>query len=79
MNYGMKDNLHIKFIHKISLEIKCFKEQYDNIDILICTPLKFVKLFKKSDINISTIQFIVFDEADKYFELVLTFIYSVFI
>lgn len=41
------------------------------IDILVCTPLKFLKAFKY--LNLTNLQYIIMDECDKYFELVLIF------
>lgn len=49
-----------------------FKQAWNHIDILICTPLKFLKMYKRvADlIDINKIEYIVMDESDKYFELV---------
>ena len=67
---GKKTDLKIKFIHKIELKMSQLKEHVNHIDILICTPLKFIKVFKEFTESLQNLEFVVFDEADKYFDLV---------
>lgn len=37
------------------------------MDLLVCSPLKFLKLHHKVDL--CKVEYVVMDEADKYFEL----------
>eukprot|EP00828_Plagiopyla_frontata_P011729 TRINITY_DN16519_c0_g1_i3.p2 TRINITY_DN16519_c0_g1~~TRINITY_DN16519_c0_g1_i3.p2 ORF type:complete len:329 (-),score=55.34 TRINITY_DN16519_c0_g1_i3:61-1047(-) len=64
-----QQQLRIKFISKINTELNAFKEQIQHIDILITTPLKFIKLINKGQISMDSVQYLVMDEADRYFEL----------
>lgn len=45
------------------------EDKLNEIDVLICTPKKFIQLFTDKLDYLSTIEYCVFDEADKYFEL----------
>lgn len=54
----------------INNEINAFKRQLEHIDILICTPLKFLKMAKRSHEDFEKLEFVIFDEADRYFEFV---------
>ena len=66
----MENYLHVKEIHSISTEVNTFKEQMQNYDILITTPLKFIKLFKKDKSLLDSVNYVMIDEVDRYFELV---------
>jgi len=40
----------------------------DNCDLLFSTPLKFLKHIKKDkELNLSKLEYIILDEADKFF------------
>eukprot|EP01038_Epipyxis_sp_PR26KG_P010123 gene10123-13607_t len=45
------------------------KSSFDHFDVLISTPLRFLSLIKAQAIDLSKVQMIVLDEADKLFEL----------
>lgn len=66
----MKDAPRVKFLHNINKEVNAFKKQLEHIDILIATPLKFIKTAKKAGEEFDRLEFLVFDEADRYFEFV---------
>lgn len=72
LGFGL-NNLKIKLIQKISTETKNFSQHMEHIDLLITTPLKFLKLFSRVQKTVQnpfqSLQFVVFDETDKYFEL----------
>ncbi|KAL4510357.1 hypothetical protein ABPG72_008247 [Tetrahymena utriculariae] len=68
LNYGVEDGLRIKQIQKINNQSNAFKIQLEHIDILITTPLKFIKMNRKSHTEFDKLEYIVFDEADRYFE-----------
>jgi superfamily II DNA/RNA helicase len=38
---------------------------------MVCTPLKFLKMYKKIQFNMDVVEYFVMDESDKYFELVI--------
>ncbi|CAD8071366.1 unnamed protein product [Paramecium primaurelia] len=59
--------LKIKQIQEMNREKQAFKQAWNHIDILISSPLKFLKLHKV--IDLSTVEYVIMDEADKYFEL----------
>ncbi|EGR31377.1 hypothetical protein IMG5_111120 [Ichthyophthirius multifiliis] len=68
LTYGLKDAVRVKYLQKINTEINGFKKEIEHIDILICTPLKFLKITKRAQEKFEFLQFLVFDEADRYFE-----------
>lgn len=72
LNHGLENHLHVKMIHNVSNQLKTFKEQEGTYDVLITTPLKFIKLFTKDVSLLSTVQYVMIDEVDRYFELVKT-------
>ena len=39
------------------------------MDIIVATPLRLLALIHSGDVNLSTIEIVVLDEADKLFEL----------
>ncbi len=57
------------------MEINGFRKEIEHIDILICTPLKFLKVAKRAQENFNFLEFLVFDEADRYFEFVIILIF----
>lgn len=75
LNNHITNKLEIKLINKLNTNAACFKEQIQLVDILVTTPLKYLKLVKRKSIDVENIEFLILDEADKYFELVGT-IYS---
>ncbi len=68
-NLNIKNFLKVKFIHKITASAKAFQEQLNHTDVIITTPMKFIKLFEDLPDEITKIKHAMFDEADKYFEL----------
>ena len=70
LNNQISNKLEIKLITKLNTKAVCFKEQIQFVDILVTTPLKFLKLVKKTSSDLENVEFLVLDEADKYFELV---------
>lgn len=46
---------------------QAFKQSWLHLDLLITTPLKFLK--KHKFVDLSSVQTLIMDEADKYFEL----------
>jgi len=68
-NLGQENHLKVKYIHKLSNDLTSFQEQVQHIDVIISTPMKFIKLFEQCQDQLETIQYVIFDEADKYFEL----------
>jgi hypothetical protein len=48
LTYGIKDGVRVKFLLKINMEINGFRKEIEHIDILICTPLKFLKVAKRA-------------------------------
>ncbi|KAM3140403.1 hypothetical protein pb186bvf_007563 [Paramecium bursaria] len=59
--------LHIKSIQHMNRDKQAFKQSWLHLDLLITTPLKFLK--KHKFVDLSTVQTLIMDEADKYFEL----------
>lgn len=68
-NLNVKNFLRVKFIHKMNSDAKSFQEQMEHTDVIITTPMKFIKLFQDMNEAIMAIRYAIFDEADKYFEL----------
>lgn len=68
-NIGDDNFLKVKYIHKLNAKLEDVKDQINDVDVLICTPKKFIQLFSENTEYLNTIQYCVFDEADKYFEL----------
>ena len=48
MIYGIKNGIRVKFLGNINNEANGFKKDIEHIDILICTPLKFLKIAKRT-------------------------------
>lgn len=48
-----------------------FKDQFNKTDVLVTTPLKFLKLVKSVGLNLEDVKYLVLDEADKFFEFVI--------
>lgn len=70
LSHRIQNKLEIKLIDKMNTKVACFKEQIQFLDILVTTPLKFLKLVSKTSLDLETVEFLILDEADKYFELV---------
>jgi ATP-dependent RNA helicase DDX52/ROK1 len=62
--------LVVKHINKMAFgeEMEKYGEEFKTLDILVTTPLKFIKIAEKG-VEISSFEYIALDEADKYFEL----------
>ena len=43
--------------------------EFDKVDVLVATPLRLKSLIEKNKINLSAVQYLVLDEADKLFEM----------
>jgi ATP-dependent RNA helicase DDX54/DBP10 len=43
-----------------------FLDLHNNPDILIATPGRFMHIIVEMGLNLSTVEYIVFDEADRY-------------
>jgi superfamily II DNA/RNA helicase len=44
-------------------------EAWESTDIMVSTPLKFLKMHNRAKFNLDALQFFIMDESDKYFEL----------
>lgn len=62
--------LVVKHINKMAFgeEMEKYSEEFNTLDILVTTPLKFIKIAEKG-VEINSFEYIALDEADKYFEL----------
>ena len=61
--------MRIKFLSKMNRDKIAIRQSMESVDILVCTPLKFLKMHIRSPINVELVQHLVMDESDKYFEL----------
>lgn len=66
---GSKAGLKVKLFSKVSSVMTVFKNSFETMDILVTTPLKFLKLVKKAELDLSRVGYLVLDEADKFFEM----------
>eukprot|EP01103_Thecamoeba_quadrilineata_P004463 TRINITY_DN141_c0_g1_i1.p1 TRINITY_DN141_c0_g1~~TRINITY_DN141_c0_g1_i1.p1 ORF type:complete len:591 (-),score=120.27 TRINITY_DN141_c0_g1_i1:27-1742(-) len=64
---GKEFRIHV--LSKVKSNVHQYNEQTTKLDILIATPLKLIYLIQQNSINLSTVQVLVLDEADKLFEL----------
>jgi ATP-dependent RNA helicase DDX52/ROK1 len=64
-----KAGLKVKLFSKVSSNMSFFKNSFETMDILVTTPLKFLKLVKKAELDLTRIGYLILDEADKFFEM----------
>lgn len=60
--------MEVRFLKK--METEDVESELKGVDVLVSTPLKFLKSLQKFKLKLSRVQFLVLDECDKYFELV---------
>jgi len=56
-------------MQNINTDKLAFRQTLASIDVLLTTPLKLLKKMKRDpDLQLSNIQYIILDEADKFFD-----------
>jgi len=67
---GLARKVRTKFFNELDQKYD-WKEQFaQSTDVLVCTPLRFLKQMKRFSESLKSLEFVVFDEADRFFEAV---------